>query len=286
MAKKIDTKTEGLDLYVHVAKTFADSPWLHYGLWEPGERPNIPQLRMAQERYVDKLLSIIPPAPGRLIDIGGGTGEMAKVLLGKGYSVDMITPSALQAEVAAEKLGPNAGVFETKFEDFDGEGPYDVCLFSESFQYVKLETSLAKLDKILAPGGRIVIADCFRDEAYQGDRQPGGGHRFSVFLEAIARHGFEIDQDHDVTVAAAQSMAIDQDVYRGFVAPLVEQIRSLLSSRRPVIYWFAKGLYKIFVPRKERENIVARLKADYRSPAAFTKVNTYRFLSLKRHNLG
>lgn len=286
MAKKIDTKTEGLDLYVHVAKTFADSPWLHYGLWEPGERPNIPQLRMAQERYVDKLLSIIPPAPGRLIDIGGGTGEMAKVLLGKGYSVDMITPSALQAEVAAEKLGPNAGVFETKFEDFDGEGPYDVCLFSESFQYVKLETSLAKLDKILAPGGRIVIADCFRDEAYKGDRQPGGGHRFSVFLEAIARHGFEIDQDHDVTVAAAQSMAIDQDVYRGFVAPLVEQIRSLLSSRRPVIYWFAKGLYKIFVPRKERENIVARLKADYRSPAAFTKVNTYRFLSLKRHNLG
>lgn len=286
MAKKIDTKTEGLDLYVHVAKTFADSPWLHYGLWEPGEHPNIPQLRMAQERYVDKLLSIIPPAPGRLVDIGGGTGEMAKVLLGKGYSVDMITPSALQAEVAAEKLGPNAGVFETKFEDFDGEGSYDVCLFSESFQYVKLETSLAKLDKILAPGGRIVIADCFRDEAYQGDRQPGGGHRFSVFLEAIARHGFEIDQDHDVTEAAAQSMAIDQNVYRGFVAPLVEQTRSLLSARRPVIYWFAKGLYKIFVPRKERENIVARLKADYRSPAAFAKVNTYRFLSLKRHNLG
>lgn len=286
MARKIDTKTEGLDVYVYVAKTFADSPWLHYGLWEPGERPTVPQLRMAQERYVDRLLSLIPPAPRRLVDIGGGTGEMAKLLLDKGYIVDMVTPSALQAEIAREKLGPNGGVFETRFEDFSGTGPYDVCMFSESFQYVDLDVSLAKLDAILAPGGRIVIADCFRADAYKGDRQPGGGHRFSVFLEKIAQHGFEIVEDHDVTAAAAQSMAIDQNVYRGFVAPAVEQIRGLLETRRPILYWFARLLYKLFVPARERENIVARLKADYRSPEAFMAVNTYRFLSLKRHNEG
>ncbi|WP_157970163.1 class I SAM-dependent methyltransferase [Pelagibacterium sediminicola] len=281
---KIDTKTEGLDLYVHVAKTFADSPWLHYGLWEPGERPNIPQLRMAQERYVDLLLSLIPPAPKRLVDIGGGTGEMAKLLLDKGYVVDMVTPSHIQAEIARDKLGANGRVFETKFEDFSEAGPYDVCLFSESFQYVDLDVSLEKLGQILAPGGRIVIADCFRDEAYQGDRQPGGGHRYSLFLERIAAHGFEIDKDHDVTAAAAQTMAVDQQVYRGFVAPLADQVISLLRARRPILAWIANGLYKLFVPRTERENIIARLKADYRSPEAFERVNTYRFLSLKRRN--
>ena len=280
---KIDTKHEGLDLYVYVAKTFADSPWLHYGLWEPGERPNIPQLRMAQERYVEKLLALIPPAPGRLLDIGGGTGEMAKVLLDKGYSVEMITPSHLQAEVAAEKLGPNARVHESKFEDFEGTGPFDVCLFSESFQYVKLDKSLAKLKEILAPGGRVVIADCFRSEGYQkGRRQPGGGHRYTQFLQAIAQSGFEIVENHDVTAAAAQSMAIDQSVYRGFVAPTVEQVRGLMSAKKPILYWFASLGYKIFVPKKERENIVERLKADYRSPEAFLAANTYRFLSLRR----
>jgi hypothetical protein len=36
------------------------------------------------------------------------------------------------------------------------------------------------------------------------------------------------------------------------------------------------------VPRKERENIVARLKADYRSPEVFASANTYRFLALER----
>lgn len=281
---KIDTKTEGLDLYVHVAKTFADSPWLHYGLWEPGERPNIPQLRMAQERYVDLLLSLIPPAPKRLVDIGGGTGEMARLLLDKGYVVDMVTPSNIQAEIARDKLGANGRVFETKFEDFSEAGPYDVCLFSESFQYVDLDVSLEKLGQILAPGGRIVIADCFRDEAYQGDRQPGGGHRYALFLERIAAHGFEIDKDHDVTAAAAQTMAVDQQVYRGFVAPLADQVISLLRARRPVLAWIGNGLYKLFVPKAERENIIARLKADYRSPEAFERVNTYRFLSLKRRN--
>lgn len=283
---KIDTKTEGLDLYVHVAKTFADSPWLHYGLWEPGERPNIPQLRMAQERYVDLLLSLIPPAPKRLVDIGGGTGEMARLLLDKGYVVDMVTPSHIQAEIARDKLGANGRVFETRFEDFSEAGPYDVCLFSESFQYVDLDVSLEKLGQILAPGGRIVIADCFRDEAYQGDRQPGGGHRYSLFLERIAAHGFEIDKDHDVTAAAAQTMAVDQQVYRGFVAPLADQVISLLRARRPILAWIANGLYKLFVPKAERENIIARLKADYRSPEAFERVNTYRFLSLKRRNDG
>ncbi len=279
---KIDTKTEGLDLYVHVAKTFADSPWLHYGLWEPGERPNIPQLRKAQERYVELLLSLIPPAPRRLIDIGGGTGEMAKLLLDKGYVVDMVTPSHIQADIAREKLGSHGHVYETKFEDLTASGPYDVCLFSESFQYVDLDVSLAKLETILAPNGRIVIADCFRGDAYQGDRQPGGGHRYSHFAERIAAHGFEIEKDHDVTAAAAQTMAVDQQVYRGFVAPLAEQVIGLLRARRPVLAWIGNGLYKLFVPKSERENIIARLKADYRSPEAFMKVNTYRFLSLKR----
>lgn len=279
---KIDTKTEGLDLYVYVAKTFADSPWLHYGLWEPGEKPNIPQLRMAQERYVDKLLALIPPAPARLLDIGGGTGEMAKLLQDKSYDVEMITPSQLQAEVAAEKLGA-ARVHQTKFEDFTGEGPYDVCLFSESFQYVKLDSSLEKLTRILAPGGRIVIADCFRSEGYKkGERQPGGGHRYTEFVEAVERAGFRIVANEDVTEAAAQSMAIDQNVYRGFVAPTVEQVRGLLSHKRPILYWFAKTFYKLFVPRKERDNIVARLKADYRSPEVFASANTYRFLALER----
>ena len=104
-------------------KTFADTPWLHYGLWEPGERAMVPQLRMAQERYVDKLLALIPPAPGRVVDIGGGTGEMSRVLLSKGYVVDMITPSHLQAAIAREKLGANGRVFECKFEEFAEEGP-------------------------------------------------------------------------------------------------------------------------------------------------------------------
>jgi len=280
MAERIDTRTEGLDLYVYVARTFADTPWLHYGLWEKGETPSIPRLRMAQERYVERLLGFLPPAPARVLDIGGGTGEMARVLRDRGYEVEMLTPSVLQADIAREKLGPGVPVHTTKFEDFTGSGPYDVCLFSESFQYVRVAPSLALIAHILAPEGRVVIADCFRSEGYPGGRAVGGGHRFPEVVEALDGAGFAIVRDEDVTEMAAGSIALDQKVYREFVAPVAERANALLAARRPALHRLASWAYAILVPARERRNIRARLKADYRSPEAFMANNTYRFLSI------
>ncbi|MCB1518875.1 MAG: class I SAM-dependent methyltransferase [Hyphomicrobiaceae bacterium] len=280
MARKIDTQNESLDVYVYMAKTFADTPWLHYGMWEFGDRVSVPNMRKAQERYVEFLLSFFPPAPKSVLDVGGGTGEMASLLTSKGYEVDMITPSGVQAEEADTKL-PMERVHHCTFEAFETDRKFDVVLFSESFQYIPLDQSLPKSKSLLAPGGTIVIADCFRGENYNGELAPGSGHKITEFFETIGALGLNVARDEDVTDKVAPTMEIDQQFYRGFVSPLVTQIDGLLKRTRPIVHWFAGMGYKLFTSRDSRDRMQMRLKAEYRSPDNFRKANTYRFFALK-----
>lgn len=98
------SKHADLDLFARMLKVFADTPWLHYGLWLQGETPSFPKVRQAQERYVDKLLALLPPAPASILDIGGGTGAMSERLVSLGYTVEMLTPS----EYAGRHRAPDA----------------------------------------------------------------------------------------------------------------------------------------------------------------------------------
>ncbi len=281
MGKKFDTKTEGLDAYVYMAKVFADSPWLHYGIWEPGERVVVPNVRRAQERYVDRLVALFPPAPLKVLDVGGGTGEMAALLKSKGYEVDMLTPSSVQVAEARKKLEEER-VHHCRFEEFSGKEKFDVVLFSESFQYVPLSDSLPRLGGLLNEGGRVVIADCFRNDTFKkGELVPGGGHVFSDFFRAVEENNLVIVEDEDVTESVAPTMEIDQQFYRGFLAPVVKQISEGLAQSRPIVHWFLARAFNVFTSRDARDRLQERFKADYRSPENFKRVNTYRFLTLR-----
>lgn len=278
MSKKIDTKNGGLDIYVHMAKTFADTPWLHYGMWEPDERVVMPNVRRAQERYVDKLMSIMPAAPASVLDIGGGTGAMAAYMISKGYNVEMLTPSAIQVEEARKNMDTQTAVHHTSFENFETDKRFDICLFSESFQYIPLKDSLPRIRDLLNEGGSLVIADCFRKDSYNGELAPGSGHKISDFEAMADELGLEIVHNIDVTESVAPSMIIDQNLYRGFLAPLVDQIGTGLKNTRPILHWFLGVGYKMFTSKDARYRMQERLKADYRSPENFKSVNTYRFL--------
>lgn len=279
---KTPKKHADLDLFARMLKVFADTPWLHYGLWLDGETPSFPRVRQAQERYVDKLLALLPPAPASILDIGGGTGAMSSRLASLGYTVEMLTPSEAQVGIARESLNGAATVHQSRLEDFASGKRFDVCLFSESYQYIPLSASFAKLGELLAPGGRVVIADCFRSEGFKGGRAIGGGHRYAEFLKAVETSGFAITSNEDVTALAAPSIEIDRMLYRDVLSPVVTQLGGLLEGRRPATHWLATRAYQLFVSGKERQRIADRLKAEYRTPEHFLLNNTYRFMTLER----
>jgi hypothetical protein len=133
-----------------------------------------------------------------------------------GHDVQIIVPSPFLAARCRE-TAKGAVVHECTFEDFSGSGPFDLCLFSESFQYIPMAESLPKCAALLAPGGQVLIADCFRTEAYKGRSaqgpQPGGGHRLKNFRSALERSAFAIASEEDITDAVAPSIDLEQQLF-------------------------------------------------------------------------
>ena len=130
--------------------------FLHYGYFDnPSIEPmeiSINDVYRAQTRYAELLLSKLPASSGlRILDIGCGTGAMAKMMLDMGHHPTALTPDKTQAH-HIRSIYNDIPVVECKFEDFNGDAyaqTFDVVITSESLQYLKQAISLPLIDKIL-----------------------------------------------------------------------------------------------------------------------------------------
>lgn len=289
MGARIDTRAIGLDVGLSFIRWLTGAENLHYGLWT-GLEVTAGNLGAAQAAYTDRLFALMPgptapsagPRPLRILDIGGGAGETARKLTALGHRVDIVVPSAFLAGRCRETAAA-ATVHETTFEDFESERRFDVCLFSESFQYIPLDIALGKAAALLAPGGEIVIADCFRTEAYRGRRadgpKPGGGHPLAAFRDAVQRLGLAIRHEEDITEAVAPSIDLEQALFNVFGHGLT-RIDGELAARRPAARWMLMRAIAAFVPRRRREALWSRLTLRERTSEAFLTYNRYLMLRL------
>jgi MPBQ/MSBQ methyltransferase len=282
MSSKLDTRAIGLDVGLSFVRWLTGAENLHYGLWT-GLEPAAANLGAAQEAYTAKLFALLPEGRSlRILDIGGGAGETAKKLLGLGHQVEIVVPSPFLAARCRENA-PRAKVHESTFEDFAGEGRFDLCLFSESFQYIPLDTALAKSLELLAEGGRIVIADCFRTEAYKGRQaegpKPGGGHPLASFRAAVERLPLAIESEEDITEAVAPSIELEQGLFH-VVGHGLTRIDGELSAKKPALRWLLARAVGFFLSARRRTALTARLTGHERTVAAFLTYNRYLMLRL------
>ena len=283
MAKKIDTRAVGLDVGLAFIRWLTGAENLHYGLWT-GLEVAAGNLRTAQDAYTAKLFGYLPSGHLRILDIGGGAGETAEKLLALGHSVEIVVPSPFLAARCRE-TAKGAVVHECTFEAYQGQGPFDLCLFSESFQYIPLTESLPKCARLLAPGGQVLIADCFRTDAYRGRAahgpQPGGGHRVAVFHEALAPAGFTILAEEDITEAVAPSIDLEQRLFN-VLGHGVTRVSDEIRSNRPGAHWALARIIGLFLSRTRRENLMQRLTGTSRTSEAFRTYNRYQIVKLGR----
>lgn len=283
MAEKIDTQAVGLDVGLAFIRWLTGAENLHYGLWT-GLEVTAGNLRAAQDNYSTKLFGYLPEGPLRILDIGGGAGETAKKLLALGHSVEIVVPSAFLAARCRE-TAEGATVHECTFEAFSGTGPFDLCLFSESFQYIPMTESLPKCARLLAPGGRILIADCFRTEAYKGRQalgpQPGGGHQVAAFRAAIPQAGLAVEAEEDITDAVAPSIDLEQRLFN-VLGHGVTRVSDEIHARRPAAHWTLARIIGLFLSKSRRANLMQRLTGTSRTSEAFRTYNRYQIIRLCR----
>ena len=281
MADKIDTRAVGLDVGLAFIRWLTGAENLHYGLWT-GLDVTAGNLRTAQDAYTAKLFGYLPPGPLRILDIGGGAGETAKKLLALGHRVEIVVPSPFLAGRCRETAN-GATVHECTFEAFTGSGPFDLCLFSESFQYIPLDESLPRAARLLAPGGQVLIADCFRTDAYRGRQaggpQPGGGHPLAVFHQAVESSPLHIAAEEDITEAVAPSIDLEQQLFH-VLGQGVTRVSDEIRAKRPVSHWALGRLIGLFLTRKRRDNLMERLTGTSRTSQAFVTYNRYKILRL------
>ena len=147
------TRGLGLDIAAIAAKYLFKTDDLHYGFWTHDLKPELANLKTAQENYARFLMEHIPAGVHRILDVGAGTGAFAKRLIAAGYSVDCVSPAPYLTQRIRENLGQNAAVFECSYEDLQTPNRYDLVLFSESFQYVHMETALDLICTQMCPHG-------------------------------------------------------------------------------------------------------------------------------------
>lgn len=272
----------GLDVGLAAVRFLTGKENLHYGLWD-GLELCAANLGPAQEAYTEKLFQLLPNRPLKILDIGGGSGLTAQKLIERGHDVDIIVPSDYLAERCKEN-SPTATLHKLRFEDFQSDQTFDLCLFSESFQYIPMDVSLPRCAELLHDDGLLIIADCFRKPAYfRPDRtsRVGGGHPLEAFKEALESSTFHALSEEDITHAVAPSVQLEQDFFH-IIGLGVDRFDDELRCKKPFARRVVRGFLGLTLTRRRRAKLYDRLTGDTRTAAQFMKYNHYLMMSLQK----
>jgi SAM-dependent methyltransferase len=119
---------------------------------------------LERARTQDVLERHLPPAPARVLDVGGATGVYARWLAGRGYAVHLSDPVPRHVEEARSHPGPALAAARVgdarRLEEAD-ESADAVALLGPLYHLTERDDrvrALAETRRVLKPGGVVVAA--------------------------------------------------------------------------------------------------------------------------------
>ena len=278
MAKnnKVSSQKIGLDIGLVIGRFFMGSEDLHYGYWPNGKDASVQNFAHAQNSHSELIMNQIPENINYILDVGGGSGNLALKLINNGYRVDCVIPSAFLAEQAKTKLGNESVIHICGFEQMPSTKTYDLIIFSESFQYVKMKKSLQKIEKMTSPNGHLLICDFFRRDL--PEKSPiGGGHSWQGFKDTISTLPFQQVTDLDISLETAPTIDLLDQFCQDVLMPISEMSGSYLHYNYPYLTALLNWKLKKRIEKIRRTYLSGELNGE-----SFKKFKTYRLLLYKR----
>ena len=276
MKDKFNSKVIGLDAGLLIGKFFMDTEELHYGYWPNDKTATAQNFSEAQERHSQLIIDNIPKGVKKILDVGSGSGSLAKKIVALGYQVDCVIPSEFLADKVQQKLDGSSKIHITKFEDLDISSNYDLILFSESFQYVHLIKSIDKILSILDKNGYLLICDVFHKNV-SGISPMRGGHRLDLFENEIEKTDLVKKADIDITLETAPTWDFLNQFLNEVAIPISDMSHSYMKYKYPKLIRFIKWKY-----RNRLEKIRKVWLSNELTGENFAKFKSYRLFLFKK----
>ena len=273
--KKVSSKEVGLEIGLVLSKFFFKTEHLHFGFWPDDLEISIDNLKKSQDYHSAKIIDSVPNGVQTILDVGSGSGGLAKKLVNRGYEVECVSPSDYLSEAIEKKLKSSVKVHRNTFENLEVKKSFDLILFSESFQYVNIEKALNKIPGLVNENGHLLICDFFRQPG-TGTKPLGGGHDWKVFLEHLSNHSFLNSLDIDITKETARTFDLINKIVQEVANPIRELSSNYLGSQYPrgmkILNWYFDKKIK----RLNRIYFSGNMTGEM-----FNKLKTYRILLYK-----
>ncbi len=144
----------------------------------------------------EELISLLSPEPGdEMADLGSGTGFYTNPVAERVERVYAVDLQAEMHELYEEKGIPEnvetvtAEVADMPFEDGSLDGVYSTMTYHE----FSGEDAMAEIERVLAPGGRVVFVDWDLYGDGEGGSMPGERHGLGHAITALSKVGLTVD---------------------------------------------------------------------------------------------
>jgi ubiquinone/menaquinone biosynthesis C-methylase UbiE len=270
------TKEVGLEASYRFFKFAAGSEYLHYGLFESDIPADFQHLKQAQDRYLDRLIELIPSQVKTILDVGAGSGKTAEVLTEHGFQVDCVSPGKMLGDLVEARLKKGSTLYRGRFEEVAIPKSYDLILFSESFQYIPIDMAITKAMSLLKPGGHILICDFFK-KTEAGPSPVGGGHAFGSWQTYLKSAPLELVAERDITRETAPVLDILNQFNQEVFKPVAESAGIVASARWPIVTRLVR-----FVFRRDLDKLWAKRFSGRATGKEFERAKIYMIYLLKR----
>lgn len=158
------------------------------------------------------LTSGLTTGPGRVLELGAGTGKLTEPLTALGHRVLATDPLEPMLRRLAERLPRTSAVLAVAEQIPVATRSMDVVVCGQAFHWFDLDRALPEIARVLRPGGEIALAWILRDERVPWVRRLGtlidtpaqandptnaliGSHYFGYVESQTFRFWHRLDQD-------------------------------------------------------------------------------------------